>query len=72
MESKAPVFVKIDAYKDIMDITTLMREKVKQAKFLLDKIADIKAQEDAQLATWAKEVESVEASIASIDRSLSQ
>jgi len=55
-----------------MDITSLMREKVKQAKFLLDKIADMKAQEDAQLATWAKELESVEASIASIDRSLSQ
>ena len=43
---------------------------LKQAKFLLDKIADMKAQEDAQLATWAKELESVEASIASIDRSL--
>ncbi|HLC33286.1 MAG TPA: hypothetical protein VJJ82_05650 [Candidatus Nanoarchaeia archaeon] len=72
METKAPVFVKIEAYKDIMDITALMREKVKQAKFLLDKIADLKAQEDAQLATWAKELESVEGSIASIDRSLSQ
>ncbi len=72
MDTKAPVFVKFDAYKDIMDITSLMREKIKQAKFLLDRIADLKAQEDAQLASWTKELESVESSIASIDRSLSQ
>ena len=72
MDTKAPVFVKFDAYKDIMDITSLMREKIKQAKFLLDRIADLKAQEDSQLASWTKELENVESSIASIDRSLSQ
>ena len=72
MDTKAPVFVKIEAYKDIMDITTFMREKVKQAKFLMDRIADLKAQEDAQLATWARELESVESCISSIDKALSQ
>lgn len=70
MDGKAPVFVKIDEYKDIVDIMTLMREKVRQAKFLLDKIAEMKAQEDQELATWAKELEEVESSIGSIDRTL--
>ena len=72
LNSKAPVFVKFEAYKDIMDVTLLMREKVKQAKFILDKLADLKSQEDAQLASWTKELESVESGISSIEKSLSQ
>jgi len=71
-EAKAPVFVKIEEYKDIMDLITLMREKLRQAKFLLDKVAELKAQEDSELATWAKELEDVEARVASIDRTLSE
>ena len=71
-ESRAPVFVKIDEYKDIVDIIVLMREKLRQAKFLLDKIAELKAQEDAELATWAKELEDVEARVSSVDKSLSE
>ncbi len=71
-ETRAPVFVKIDEYKDIVDIMTLMREKLRQAKFLLDKIAELKAQEDSELATWAKELEDVEARVSSVDKTLSQ
>jgi len=67
---KAPVYVKVDEYKDIMDIMTLLREKIRQAKFLLDKIAELKAQEDSELATWAKELEDVENRIANVDRTL--
>lgn len=70
MDGKAPVFVKIDEYKDIMDIMTLMREKLRQAKFLLDKIAELKAQEDQELATWAKELEDVETRVSSVDKAL--
>jgi len=69
-ETRAPVFVKIDEYKDIVDIMTLIREKLRQAKFLLDKIAELKAQEDSELATWAKELEDVEARVSNIDKTL--
>jgi len=72
MDERAPVFVKIDEYKDIVDIIALMREKLRQAKFLLDKIAELKAQEDAELATWAKELEDVEGRVSSVDKSLSE
>ncbi len=71
-ETKAPVFVKIDEYKDIMDMMSLVREKLRQAKFLLDKIAELKAQEDSELATWAKELEDVESRVSAIDKTLSE
>jgi uncharacterized cysteine cluster protein YcgN (CxxCxxCC family) len=68
MDIKAPVFVKIDEYKDVADTVSLMREKIAQAKFLLDKIAEIKAKEDSELAIWSKELEDVEARVHNIDR----
>jgi len=69
---KAPVFVKIDEYKDIMDIMSLMREKIRQSKALLDKIAELKSQEDGELATWAKELDDVEQRVGTIDKTLSE
>ncbi len=72
MEGKAPVFVKLDEYKDIMDIVGLMREKIGQAKFLLDKIAELKTQEDQELAAWAKELDEVEQSLGQVDKSLGE
>ena len=72
MDGKAPVFVKLDEYKDIMDIVGLMRDKIGQAKFLLDKIAELKAQEDQELAAWAKELEEVEQSLVNVDKSLGE
>lgn len=66
----APVYVKVDEYKDIADIMSLMREKVSQARELLDKVAELKRQEDAELATWIRELDEVHTRIQSIDRSL--
>jgi len=70
MDERAPVFVKVDEYKDIADVISLMREKIHQAKDLLDKVADLKAKEDAELAQWAKELEEVEQRVMRIDRTL--
>ncbi len=67
---RAPVFVKIEEYKDITDIMTIMREKMRQAKFLLDKVTELKAQEDRELANWTKELEDVENRLQNIDKTL--
>lgn len=69
---KAPVFVKVDEYKDIMDIVALMRDKITHAKLLLDRIAEQKTKEDNELASWAKELDGVEKSVSVIDRTLAE
>lgn len=72
MERSTPVFVKLDDYKDITDIMTLLRDKIRQAKYLLDKIAELKSQEDAELSTWAKELDDVESRVSTIDKTLAE
>lgn len=70
MEQKAPVFVKIEDYKDITEIMGLIKEKLDQARFLLNKINEIKKQEDAELANWSKELEEVRKRVYEIDHLL--
>ena len=72
MEERAPVFVKIEDYKDVADMVSLMREKISQARFLLDKIKELKAQEDAEIATWSRELDDVDARVTGVDRTLAE
>ena len=70
MEQKAPVFVKIEDYKDITEIMTLIKEKLDQARFLLNKINEIMKQEDAEISNWTKELDEVTKRVYEVDRLL--
>jgi hypothetical protein len=65
-----PVFVKIEDYKDVIDIMELVKSKVNEANDILEKIRQLKAQEDAELELWNSNLEDVERKIAYIDRTL--
>ena len=66
----APVFVRIEEYKDIMDILILVKERIGQAHTLLEKITELKQQEDNALAQWAKDLDEITKTIADIDNTL--
>jgi hypothetical protein len=65
-----PVFVKLDEYKDVTDIVNLAREKVQQAKSVLNRIAQLKSQEDAEFEAWQNELVEIEAKLDEIDKRL--
>ena len=70
MDSKASVFIKIDEYRHVMDTLAQTRDKLQQARQLLDKLTDIKNQEDTELANWSKELEDVEQKVNDVDKAL--
>jgi len=70
MDKKAPVFVKIEDYKDIVDLLSLVKDRLKQASFLLDKIKEIKDQEEAEITAWSNEIKDVTQRIHDVDRAL--
>ena len=67
---QAPIFIKIDQYKDVLDIIEVLKSKVKEAKNQLGKIQQMKNEEDAELGEWSTELEEIEKRIEGIDRSL--
>ena len=70
MEGKAPAFVRIDNYKNVMNVLQVTKEKIVQAKALLAKIAEIKSEEDAIVANWNAALDVVEERVAESDAAL--
>ena len=70
MDQKAPVFVKLEDYKDVIDLISLVRDKLRQARFLLEKINELKNQEEAELQSWQRELEDVERRVSEIHHAL--
>lgn len=56
----APVYVKIDKYRESLDILDVIKSKISRARNTLDKIKQLKQQEDEELDLWSKNIEDVE------------
>lgn len=70
MERQAPVFVKVEDYKDVLDILDLVKNKITDAKETMHEINDLKNQEDAELQAWSNEVYEIEKNVEHIDQTL--
>ena len=70
MSSEMPVFVKIENYKDVLDVMELIKNNITQAKNIINKINDLKNDEDAELDVWRINLEEIERKINDIDDSL--
>ena len=64
----APVFVKVDDYKEILDVLDMVKGKVKEIKQTLGSINDLRNEEDAELSSWNSAISEIERKIESIDK----
>lgn len=65
-----PIYVKLDEYKDILDIINLLKNKIEEAKSILGKINELKNEEDSELELWKNKLEEVERKVGYIDKTL--
>ena len=66
--SGAPVFVKIDEYKEILDVLDMIKSKVKEIRETLGSINSLRNEEDAELSMWNNTINEIERKIEGIDR----
>jgi len=66
----AQIYVKIDEYKDILEIVNSIKSKIVEARETLNKINELKNEEDSELDLWNTEVEEIEKKVDHIDRAL--
>ena len=64
----APVFVKIDEYKEILDVLDMIKGKIKEIRDVLGSINSLRNEEDAELAMWNNTINDIERKIDSIDK----
>ena len=64
----APVFVKVDEYKEILDVLDMIKGRVKEIRDILNDIKSLRNQEDAELAMWNNAINDIEKKIDGIDK----
>ncbi len=66
----AQIYVKIDEYKEILELVNMIKTKLTEARETLNKINEMKNEEDSELDLWHTEIEEIEKKIEHMDRSL--
>ena len=70
MAKNMPVFIKVERYEDISKTITKIRQMLKDAKGSLDKISNLRGQEEREIEEWNAELEAVEERLATIEETL--
>ena len=70
MNQKAPVFVKLDDYKKIMSSVDMVKKQIVQIKKTLQKIDELRVNEETELIGWKDNIAHIEEEIAYVDASL--
>ncbi len=65
-----PVFVRVDEYKDVLDVMNLIKSKIGEARETLAKLNDLKNEEDAELELWHTSLEEIERKVDFVDKTL--
>ncbi len=70
MEDSLQVFVKIDQYKDVLEIMNMIKNKMEDTKEILATINRLKNEEDSELELWQASVKEAEKRLGHIDKIL--
>ncbi|MFH1400180.1 MAG: hypothetical protein ABIH41_01550 [Nanoarchaeota archaeon] len=67
-----PVFVKIDEYEDILNILDVLRANIAKTKDTIDKLQEMRAQEEQTIKTWHLHLDDVTKKVEEINKTLFQ
>jgi len=66
----APIYVRIEEYRDVLDIINMIKSKMAEARETLQKIKESQNEEDSEVAKCDESLDVIERKIDFIDRSL--
>lgn len=69
-DDSMPIYVKVENYKDVLDLITIVKEKLNETKSLLNRLHELKAEEDAEIELWSSGVDEIEQKVENIDKML--
>jgi len=64
----APVFVKVDDYKEILDVLEMIRTRVSEIRQVLNNLKSLRNEEDSELAVWSNAINEIEKKVEGIDK----
>jgi len=67
---KMPVFIKVEQYEDILDLLSLIKQRMDAAKNTLGRVHELKKEEDEKIRIWEDTLKEIEDKLAVIDSHL--
>ena len=71
-EGGAPVFVKVDDYKEVLEVLDMIKEKINDIRATVNELNSMRNDEDAELSMWNSTVSEIEKKIENIDKMMFQ
>ena len=72
MRENAPVFVKIEDYRQMLDVVEMIKKNLVQAKQMLGDLNQLKEQESSEIQSWGEELDRIESKINDMDKLMFQ
>jgi hypothetical protein len=69
-DKKMPVFMKIEEYRELLDVMELIKRKLIEAKNAVESIEELKLKEEAEIKRWNAILIGIEARVAELDKIL--
>lgn len=66
----APIFVKVDDYKDVLETMQAIKARLYDAKEVLAKISELKSEEDQELQMWDNDFLEIERKLENLEKEL--
>ncbi len=70
MTGKSPVFIKIEEYRQVLDVLDELKKQVVDVRETLQEIDDIRSEEEVDLNQWRNQLDEVEKKILFVDQAL--
>ena len=64
------IFVKLNEYKDILDLLDALKDKLDQSKSTLDKIKSLKTEEETELELWENSINEIDTKLIHINKTM--
>ena len=72
MRENAPVFVRIEDYRQMLDVIEMIKKNLAQAKQMLGDLNQLKEQEASEIQSWGEELDRIESKINDMDKLMFQ
>ena len=69
-ENETPLFIKVENYKEVIELMRSIKRKVEEAKATLERIYTIKSEEDVKIEEWDDLLRDLEKKTSFIDETL--
>lgn len=70
MSSTPPIYVKLDQYRELIEVVKVLANKVERAEKALAKIDELREREQSEVEAWRKNLDEVKRRVSSISTTL--